>query len=87
MASALFIFGLWHPGQVLIGPESDFPKKVKKTKAEKNAEKADKKARKEKSLNMSPSGFYEGNFKLRESMEEVTAPKSVAGGLDDSALI
>lgn len=32
IASALILFNIWHPGTVLVGPESDFPKKAKKSK-------------------------------------------------------
>lgn len=30
MFSALVLFHVCHPGMVLVGPESEFPKKVKK---------------------------------------------------------
>ncbi|KAJ6452268.1 RTA1 domain-containing protein, partial [Mycena sanguinolenta] len=32
MFSALFLWNIFHPGQVLVGPESEFPKKEKKSK-------------------------------------------------------
>ncbi|KAJ7455808.1 RTA1 like protein-domain-containing protein [Mycena latifolia] len=42
MFAALLLWNIFHPGQVLIGPESEFPKKVKgskKAKRDKDAEK------------------------------------------------
>ncbi|KAJ7479876.1 RTA1 domain-containing protein, partial [Mycena latifolia] len=39
MFVALMLWNIFHPGQVLIGPESEFPKKVKKSKKAKNSEK------------------------------------------------
>ncbi|KAJ6589219.1 RTA1 like protein-domain-containing protein [Mycena capillaripes] len=38
MFFALFLWNIFHPGQVLVGPESEFPKKQKKSK-DKRAEK------------------------------------------------
>ncbi|KAF7361160.1 RTA1-domain-containing protein [Mycena sanguinolenta] len=32
MFAALFLWNIFHPGQVLVGPESEFPKKEKKSK-------------------------------------------------------
>ena len=46
MLFALFLFNLVHPGRILIGPDSEFPKKVKLSKEEKRSLKAEKKAAK-----------------------------------------
>ncbi|KAJ7715714.1 RTA1 domain-containing protein [Mycena maculata] len=35
MFLALLLWNVYHPGQVLVGPESEFPKKVKKSKGKK----------------------------------------------------
>lgn len=35
MFLCLFLFNVFHPGAVLVGPESEFPKKQKKTKKDK----------------------------------------------------
>jgi hypothetical protein len=32
MFAALLLWNIFHPGQVLVGPDSEFPKKVKKSK-------------------------------------------------------
>jgi hypothetical protein len=42
MMIALLLLAIWHPGRTLVGPDSEFPKKTKKTKAEKKAAKAEK---------------------------------------------
>jgi Na+-transporting methylmalonyl-CoA/oxaloacetate decarboxylase gamma subunit len=43
MMLAILILAIWHPGQVLVGPESEFPKMTRKEKmAAKAAEKAEK---------------------------------------------
>ena len=47
MFLALILFNFLHPGRVLTGPESEFPKKTKLTKAEKKEAKAEKKRAKE----------------------------------------
>ncbi|KAJ7655847.1 RTA1 domain-containing protein [Mycena polygramma] len=39
MFVALLLWNVFHPGQVLVGPESEFPKKEKKSKKDKKAEK------------------------------------------------
>ncbi|OCK73134.1 hypothetical protein K432DRAFT_254932, partial [Lepidopterella palustris CBS 459.81] len=50
MFTALIILNVWHPGRVLVGPDSSFPKLTRKEKkalkAEKKAIKAEKKAQK-----------------------------------------
>ncbi|KAJ6611249.1 RTA1 like protein-domain-containing protein [Mycena sp. CBHHK59/15] len=40
MFVALLLWNIFHPGQVLVGPDSEFPKKVKNSKKAANAEKA-----------------------------------------------
>jgi hypothetical protein len=42
MFSALLLWNIFHPGQVLVGPDSEFPKKEKKSKKSKKSEKAEK---------------------------------------------
>jgi hypothetical protein len=42
MLFCLFLFNLLHPGAVLVGPESEFPKKEKKSKKEKKEKKSKK---------------------------------------------
>lgn len=60
MLFALLLFNLVHPGRILIGPESEFPKKVKVSKAEKKSIKAEKKAAKaEKKSNKNKGIDYE----------------------------
>jgi hypothetical protein len=44
MFVALALWNVWHPGKVLVGPDSEFPKL---TRAQKRAAKAEKKAEKE----------------------------------------
>jgi len=39
MFIALLLWNVWHPGQVLVGPDSEFPKKEKKNKKSKAQEK------------------------------------------------
>ncbi|KAJ6584385.1 RTA1 like protein-domain-containing protein [Mycena capillaripes] len=39
MFIALLLWNVWHPGQVLVGPDSEFPKKEKKNKKSKAEEK------------------------------------------------
>ncbi|KAF7334411.1 RTA1-domain-containing protein [Mycena venus] len=39
MFSALLLWNIFHPGQVLVGPDSEFPKKEKKSKRRKREEK------------------------------------------------
>ncbi|EGO03666.1 hypothetical protein SERLA73DRAFT_46678, partial [Serpula lacrymans var. lacrymans S7.3] len=46
MFCAIALYNVWHPGLILIGLDSDFPKKVKKTKEEKKREKEEEKNRK-----------------------------------------
>ena len=43
MIVSLVIFNVVHPALVLVGPESEFPKRVKKPRKEKNLDKAAKK--------------------------------------------
>jgi hypothetical protein len=47
MFLALMLFNFLHPGRVLTGPESEFPKKIKMTKVGKKEAKAEKKRAKE----------------------------------------
>lgn len=44
MVASLVMFNAIHPALVLIGPDSEFPKKVKKSRAERKADKENKKA-------------------------------------------
>jgi hypothetical protein len=44
MVTSLVIFNILHPALVLVGPDSEFPKKVKKSGAEKEGDKEDRKA-------------------------------------------
>ncbi|KIX10031.1 uncharacterized protein Z518_01112 [Rhinocladiella mackenziei CBS 650.93] len=46
MVVSLAMFNVWHPAMVLVGPESEFPKRVKKSRAEKKMEKEKEKAQK-----------------------------------------
>lgn len=46
MFFALLLFNAVHPGRILVGPESEFPKKAKLSKAEKKAAKQENKDRK-----------------------------------------
>ena len=58
MLFALLLFNVVHPGRILTGPDSEFPKKVKLSKEEKKSLKAEKKAAKaEKKSNKKNKGI------------------------------
>src|SRR5882757_6050754 len=50
MIISLVIFNIVHPGFVLVGPSSEFPKKVKKSREEKKADTERKKAQRKHSF-------------------------------------
>ncbi|KDQ59342.1 hypothetical protein JAAARDRAFT_34082 [Jaapia argillacea MUCL 33604] len=52
MLSAMVLYNIWHPGRVLVGPESEFPKKPKKEKKTRRERKEEKK-RKAEAVQMS----------------------------------
>lgn len=47
MLSALSLFNIWHPGAILVGPDSEFPKKEKKSKSKKQSKKGNSKQSRE----------------------------------------
>ncbi|EFW20458.1 hypothetical protein D8B26_003164 [Coccidioides posadasii str. Silveira] len=48
MAVAIFLFSIFHPGRFLVGPDSEFPKKQKKSKANRNRDDTKSESRRSK---------------------------------------
>jgi hypothetical protein len=51
------LFNIYHPGRVLVGPESSFPKRTKAEKREEKQRKKEEKQRKKEEKQMRKKGF------------------------------